>query len=287
MAVRKRNVEAAKEAKGTPQMIEIKQLQRSQFKVFLMGDTPLIVQAWSQKAKLEILKKHMQQIRIREAKDPQDHFLRSIYRMEDGQYGFPVVGVKEAMATAAADLEGIHRPDIYKNIFCTGRRGFQRGAFADILSPIELAELFSPNAPTIREDMVKLSGIGRTPDLRYRAEFWPWCLRLNIGYIDSFISAESIFNLLHHAGFRVGLAEWRQEKGGNSGAFHVADAHETKQCEKWAAAKQKEPALIDVKAWLQTLQPEPKQEHAGVTLVAASQKRGRKRSNGEHVGEQQ
>lgn len=262
--------------------IQIERLQRTNFKVFLIGETPLIVHAWSQKAKLELLKKHMQQITVREAKDPEDHFLRSIYRMEDGQYGFPVVAVKEAMATAASDLEGVFKTQIYRNIFVTGKRGFQVAAFADLKTPMELAELFSPNAPTIREDMVRLSGMQRTPDLRYRAEFWPWAMRLTIGYIDNFISAESILNLLHHAGFRVGLAEWRQEKGGNNGAFHVAEQQEIAQCERWAAAKQKEPAKIDTTAWLRTLQPEPKQRFATDSMVVAAPKRSRK-SNGAAV----
>lgn len=266
-----------KAASKTPgEAINIKRLARSSFNVFLVGETPLIVHAWSQKAKLELLKKHMQQITVREAKDPEDHFLRSIYRMEDGQYGFPVVGVKEAMATSASDLDGVFKTQIYRNVFVTGKRGFQAAAFADLKSPIELAELFSPNPPAIREDMVRLSGRERTPDLRYRAEFWPWCLRLSIGYIDDFISAESILNLLHHAGFRVGLGEWRQEKGGNSGAFHVAEQHEIATCEKWAKAPQKEPVKIDTKEWLRSLQPEPALRFADQSLVVAASKRGRK-----------
>lgn len=266
-------VKKAKVAEQITESIVVSRLQRSSFNVFLVGETPLIVHAWSQKAKLELLKKHMQQITVREAKDPEDHFLRSIYRMEDGQYGFPVVAVKEAMATAASDLEGVFKTQIYRNIFVKGKRGFQTAAFADLKTPMELAELFSPNAPTIREDMVRLSGMQRTPDLRYRAEFWPWCLRLNIGYIDNFISAESIFNLLHHAGFRVGLAEWRQEKGGNNGAFHVAEEQEIAMCEQWANAKQKEPAKIDTAAWLQTLQPEQKPRFTDNTVVAAPKRR--------------
>lgn len=234
--------------------IIIKKLQRREAEIYIIGDSPLIVHAWSHKARLEMLKTHMGQIKIREAKDPYDDFLRSMYRMEDGAYGFPVVGIKEAMATAATDLQNISKSVIYRNIMVSGRRGFQVAAFADLKTPLELAELFSPNPPSMREDMVKTSGISRAPDLRYRAEYWPWAIRFKLSYLGEFIEVESILNLLMQAGFRVGLAEWRQEKGGTNGAFHVAEQHEKVMVEKWIKAGQKEPKPIDSKAWLASLQ---------------------------------
>lgn len=233
--------------------IEIKELATAAFELIVMGDTPLIMNSWTQKGKLEMLKKHMQVPSVREAKDPQDQFLQTIYRFEDGEYGFPVVAIKEAMATATTDMEGIFKTQIYRNIFVTGKRGFQRGAFCDLLSPIELAEVFSPVAPVIREDVVRLAGMQRTPDLRYRAEFFPWALRLNVSYVRGFIRDTDIFNLAHKAGFTIGLGEWRQEKGGTNGRFHVATEAEKKQIAGWIKAGRKEPKMIDVAAWRESI----------------------------------
>lgn len=239
--------------------IEITRLQTASFELMLYGETPLIVNAWTQKGKLQMLTKHMQIPTIREAKDPYDQFLQTIYRFEDGNYGFPVVAVKEAMATATTDMEGIFKTQVYRNIFVTGRRGFQVAAFCDLLSPIELAELFSPNPPTIREDVVRLAGMQRTPDLRYRAEFFPWALRLNVSYVQSFIRDADILNLAEKAGFTIGLAEWRQEKGGSNGRFHVATEEERKQVSKWVKAGRQEPKPIDVDAWRAKVEAENRQ----------------------------
>jgi hypothetical protein len=254
--------------------IEITRLQTAQFELMLYGETPLIVNAWTQKAKLEMLKKHMQIPTIREAKDPFEQFLATIYRFEDGEYGFPVVAVKEAMATATTDMEGIFKTQVYRNIFVTGRRGFQVAAFCDLLSPIELAELFSPNPPTIREDVVRLAGMQRTPDLRYRAEFFPWALRLNVSYVQSFIRDADILNLAEKAGFTIGLAEWRQEKGGSNGRFHVATQEERKQVAKWIKAGHQEPQRIDVEAWRESVRK--KDQTPTLPKVA----RGKRKGNG-------
>jgi hypothetical protein len=259
--------------------IDIKALQTASFEMLLIGDTPLIMNSWTQKGKLEMLKKHMQLPTIREAKDPQDQFLQTIYRLEDGAYGFPVVGVKEAMATATTELEGIFRTQIYRNIFVTGRRGFQRGAFCDILSPIELAEVFSPNAPVIREDIVRLAGAQRTPDLRYRSEFFPWALRLQVSYVRNFVRDSDIFNLAAMAGFTIGLGEWRQEKGGTNGRFHVATEADKKMVAKWIKAGQKEPKLIDVSAWRESVRDKGEPAHAKVPAAA----RKAKKTNGAEV----
>jgi hypothetical protein len=262
------------------QKIAIKQLRKEAFRLMLFGESPLIVNAWSQKAKLEMLKTHLGIPKVREPKDPYKVFLDSIYRFEDGNYGFPVVAVKEAMATATTDLEGIAKAQIYRNVSVTGRRGFQMAAFADISSPMELAELFSPNPPVIREDMVKLAGISRTPDLRYRAEFFPWALRLNMSYLPDFIDKENLYNLIYQAGFRVGLGEWRQEKGGATGAFRPCTDQEIKQVEKWIQAGPKEPKPIDVAAWVRNVTPDKKEEKKKPT--------GKRKPNGsglEHIEE--
>lgn len=258
---------------STHETIKIGEIVRTTTTIVLIGDTPLIVHAWSQKAKLMMLQKHMKQITVRDAKDPYDDFIRSIYRMENGAYGFPVVGIKEAMATAAIDHQNIAKSEIYRNVMVTGQRGFQVAAFADLKTPQELAELFSPNAPQIREDMVKLAGMQRTPDIRYRAEFWPWAVRFKVGYLKDFIDGDSVLNLLQSAGFRVGLAEWRQEKGGSNGSFHVADSNEVQTVEKWIKSGQKEPTPIDSRLWLASLKKASDADTAASELVVPPRRR--------------
>lgn len=61
-----------------------------------------------------------------------------------------------------------------------------------------------------------------TADLRYRPEFSEWHAKLLVRYNANVLSESQILNLLNVAGFAVGVGEWRPEKDGQYGMFHVA-----------------------------------------------------------------
>ena len=67
--------------------------------------------------------------------------------------------------------------------------------------------------------MVRI-GMG-VADLRYRGEFKQWSTTLNIRYNANVMSMEQIVNLFNIGGFSCGVGEWRPEKGGSNGMFHV------------------------------------------------------------------
>jgi hypothetical protein len=71
-----------------------------------------------------------------------------------------------------------------------------------------------------REDMVKIA-MG-TSDIRYRAEFQGWTAKVRVTYNTRVLSAAQIINLFNLAGFGVGVGEWRPERDGQFGRFHVA-----------------------------------------------------------------
>lgn len=68
-------------------------------------------------------------------------------------------------------------------------------------------------------------GMG-TADIRYRAEFPDWKARVLVRYNANVLSEAQILNLLNVAGFAVGVGEWRPEKDGQYGMFHVATEKE-------------------------------------------------------------
>jgi hypothetical protein len=70
------------------------------------------------------------------------------------------------------------------------------------------------------EDNVRLGG--KTADLRYRPYFSGWSILLKITHNANVITQEQVVNLLNLAGFSVGIGDWRPEKDGNAGRFHVA-----------------------------------------------------------------
>lgn len=233
--------------------LDLPPLKLAHAELAIIGDTSLIVHAWSQKAKEQMLLQQMKLPRSREPKDPVDAFLRSMYRTDTNHYGIPAVGIKNAMVTACTSVEGITKTAARQAFIIVGERGKTKAAFADLFSPQDLQRLLSPNPPTLREDMVRLAGIGNTADLRYRAEFWPWACKLTIRYNQNVLSIDQLANLLNTAGFGVGLCEWRPERDGQSGTFHVGDEHEMRMIAGREWQKHKEPDLPDVNDWIRQI----------------------------------
>ena len=105
--------------KKTVETIEIRPVEIETVGVRIVGDTPLIMHRWSEKAKREILDKEMGKAKApREKKRPINDFCRSMYWMqnepaedatdeeimaalEDGRWGFPVTAIKQAAISAA------------------------------------------------------------------------------------------------------------------------------------------------------------------------------------------
>ena len=182
----------------------------SRIRLTLVGDTPLIVHQWSKKAREEMLAKQMKQaVAAKEAKDPERDYLESIYRQDDGTPGFPVIAFKAAAVTACTSVANVTK--------VAARQAFHIAG--------ELAPIFGEHRK--REDMVRV-GMG-TADIRYRGEFPWWATQIDVTYNRAMLSAEMLVNLFATAGFGVGVGEWRPERDGQNGRFHVADEEELAQ----------------------------------------------------------
>lgn len=185
-----------------PNVIELPELKKHHVQIRLIGDSPLIMHRFSEKARKEMLDKMMGKAKAgKEAYDPIMEYENSMYRTEDGSPGFPAIGFKAAAVNAANDA-GIQK--------VLARRAFHViGEFV----PIE-------GEPVMREDVVRI-GMG-TSTVRHRAEFKHWAATLDVVFNSGIISLEQLINLFQIAGFGVGVGEWRPEKDGTFGTFHVA-----------------------------------------------------------------
>ncbi|MDF2622023.1 MAG: hypothetical protein K0S00_4682 [Xanthobacteraceae bacterium] len=207
-------------AKKETTSIELPKLDIQMMEATLIGDTPLIVHAWSQKAKREMLQKQMKAAKgAKEAKNPVDDFEQSMYRFEDGGYGFPSVAFKAAAVTAVTSVSGITKVAARQAFHIVGDGVDVKGAFDGTSARMNLVRI-EGGKPRMREDMVRI-GMG-TADLRYRAEFWPWHATVLVRFNANVLSPAQILNMLNVAGFACGIGEWRPEKDGESGMFHVA-----------------------------------------------------------------
>lgn len=190
-------------AKAPAEAIQLPPLDLRLMRLRLVGDSPLICHAWSEKAKKAMLDAQMKKARqAKPAKDPQKDFEDSLYIHPDGGYGFPVVAFKSAAVDACSHVAGVTKVEA-------------RGAF-HIAG--ELARI--NGTPTPREDMVRV-GMG-TADIRYRGQFEKWSVDLAVRFNASVLSAEQVIHLFNVAGFAIGVGEWRPQRDGSYGMFHVA-----------------------------------------------------------------
>ena len=169
----------------------------------LVGDSPLITHAWSEEAKREILSKQMKlAMPAKAAKDPEALFRASLYHHPEGGYGFPGIAFKQAAVDACRQMENI---TMTKAI----------GAFHVMGEFVKI----EGSEPQMREDMVRLQGT--TADIRFRAQFTPWSTVITVRHNPRVLSAEQLVNMFNFAGFSVGVGNWRPEKKGTFGMFHV------------------------------------------------------------------
>lgn len=218
---------------ATNDMLKVTPVEIRTATIRIVGDSPLIMHKWSEKAKKMILDKQTKETKTkgREVKIPFQDFIDSAYwlteephgnsdeecekafinAVENGaRWGFPVTAIKQATASASAYNElGIPKTKIRAAFFIEGE------------GPELLAEV-KGCVPEMREDMVRVGGMSKTADIRHRAQFNNWYMDLNIKYNkNGAITLEQIINLINIGGLTCGIGEWRPEKDGSFGMYHV------------------------------------------------------------------
>lgn len=208
---------------GTVRAITIPALRIEELTVKVVGDTPLIVHRFSEKAKEMMRQKQQKKARqAKEAKDPEQDFRESLYQMprkdgstpnyadEFGQTGFGAKAIwfKQAAVRGAKSC-GAVMTDVKSALHIVGEGPEQ-------LIRIEGSE------PQRREDHVRLAkGVA---DLRYRGCFYEWFCVVRLRYNATTFSAEEIINFLNAGGFASGVGDWRVTQNGTYGMFHVETA---------------------------------------------------------------
>lgn len=223
--------------KNEKEMITINPIKISQSTITIVGDSPLLVHAWSEKAKKQMLAEQQKENGKklpRVKRDPFADFMNALYWItpkpkedtpaafekavdEGAKFGFPLIAIKQAV-TAACYRAGIipNQVGMKTSFYLSAVDGGNAG------SGLELAVIETEKPPYCREDMVKVGGINKTADLRYRPCFENWKIRLQINLVENGnFSMESVVNGLNLAGFMNGIGEWRVERDGDFGRFHV------------------------------------------------------------------
>jgi hypothetical protein len=208
-------VATARTAPAATGTINLQRIKRETAIIEIEGTAPLIVKAWSQKAREMMLAGQQGRKAPKENKDPQKDFEESMYKFDDGSHGFPTLGIKSATVKGGARAFGktVKMTELRQSLLfhpdglCTDG--------ATLLTKLE------GSAPHMREDMVRLGGV--KADIRYRAQYDEWSATLRIEFLPNVISLDSIVALVDAGGMN-GLGEWRPEKSGYFGTFQVVGA---------------------------------------------------------------
>lgn len=176
----------------------------------IAGTADLIQNKFSQKSVEQMLKAHMGISVQRERKKPREVLEEATVRNMDGLVALPPTAFKLAMISAASQIKGLKKTQLRIALFIQGNS-----------IPITYRETVP------RMDITRLSGIGRTPDVRFRPSFQDWKARMIIQFADT-LTVQTVVDLLNRAG-QVGVGEWRPEKNGTFGTFKVVRHIDTPQ----------------------------------------------------------
>ena len=222
----------AKADAAGPSVVMVSQLELLTVTFCVEGDSPLLLARFAEEAKQMMRVKHQGLAAAagpRKKKDPWADFCNGINWMSErpagrvsveqinkARIGAPSLWFKCAMIEAASQCSAITKVDVRAAIRVLGEvvRDSETG------NAVSLLEVVGPRR--MREDPVRNSGPGKSADLRYRAEFWPWSIMVPIRFNPAIFTVEQVANLLNLSG-QVGVGQWRAQRNGEMGYYHVAE----------------------------------------------------------------
>ena len=227
-------------AAKTTETVAINPLKLKRIPIRIVGDTPLIVHAWSEKAKKEMLDAQQGKGKTKKkpTKMPFDDFARALYwitPMPEVEIDDEATGEKRMVVTEEIFDEAVQNgarfgfpansfklaanSSAYRLGWVKNQMGLRGAYFLNAEDGSELVEI-KGSTPVIREDMVKV-GMG-TADLRYRPIFEEWYCDMILEYNESGdMKLNDILSCIEAGGYVCGVGEWRPEKDGNFGRFHI------------------------------------------------------------------
>jgi len=191
-----------------PQVV-IDQIAAETILVPIVGTAPLLVHKFSEKAKKQMLDNMQGRKSPKESKDPKAEYEAAFYYTKDGGYGFPAIAFKAATVSASRFYgKSVTMTSLRQCVFINGEPSEDGQQMVRV-----------DGEPSMREDVVRV-GMGGT-DLRYRPQFLEWKTQLEVTYVTSALTRDSLLSLVDAGGLGVGVGEWRPEKKGDFGTYKI------------------------------------------------------------------
>lgn len=221
--------------------ITIVEVYTGKVEFLILGTSPLIFNAMSEKAKRQLLLPAPPKNRAEKATTlkhvPIDEYRNSVYRAREVKntlLAFPAAAFKKSVASAALDIPGAAKSEISRLVWAEG----------------DLIEIYG--VPKVLCSIVRSADQARTPDVRTRAILPEWCCRVRMSFLKPNLNEKTLATLLSAAGMIRGIGDWRQEKGaGSYGQFRLASADDAdyQRIMKTGGAKAQTAALEDPEAY--------------------------------------
>lgn len=204
--------------------ITIPEIKLEEHRLYLIGSAPLIVHAFPEKARKQMLDKQMKQAKGgRDARDPYAEVEAARYIMPDGRDGFPAVGFKSAAVTACTSLSDVTKVAARQAFRVKGIPMNAGGVLDNAFVRTALVPLVA-HPPSIREDVVRLAGASRTAEMRYRPEYGDWGVELDVVLNPQVVSIGQLASMFQAAGHGVGVGDYRPERDGDCGTFDIVSS---------------------------------------------------------------
>jgi len=207
---------AKKEEAAQEKVIKVAPIEFGYVKVTLVGETPLLVKKWSEKAAREMADKQEGKAVPKKAqRDPQKEYRDSMYIVPGTEkkpvYAVHAGGIKKCLVSATRFVENLAKTDV-------------RGAFHVVNAAEGNLIPIKTKGPNFDDQIGRIGGIQKTANHIYRARFDDWECTVEIKYMKNAITVEQILMLFEIGGFSVGLHEFRPERDGTYGMFKVKRA---------------------------------------------------------------
>lgn len=261
-------------------LIQINEIDMRDIEFHIVGESPLIMNRFSQKAWRQILLPPIRTNRAERSStlkhNPIEEYRGAVYRNRDPKrpslLHLPNGMFHKAIASAALDIPGATKSKIER------------------LTKIPSMNIDLFGLPRLFCAMVRNSDMNHTPDVRSRPVFERWACKIVVRYVVGILTERTIANLLAAAGKIVGVGDWRGEKGGPYGAFRVAEEDDEEYAEivKTMGRKAQEKAMAepvcyddDTEELLAWFNAEVTRRESTRLLGDAAPKSRKKKSNGE------
>jgi len=207
-------VRKKKEAVAENEEIQVFKVERGEVSYCVLGLTPLITEAMSEKVKRELLLPKGRKTAADKAgtakHDVLEEYRNSTYQAKDDtsptRIVIPSTAFKGALRDVATDIPGAAKAQI-------GRLAFVKGYHIPVFG-----------VPQLIMSVVRNSDQNHTPDIRTRAILPRWACYLTIEYTIPLLNDVVVTNLLAAAGLMRGIGGWRPQKGaGDFGQFTLVD----------------------------------------------------------------